>query len=383
VNGSTAHRLDATLAAASAALSERRGRRVVLTGARVLAEQPRSVVVRCTVDAAPGGASSVVVKWFKPGHDRGFVEWASLALLAELPSGRELGPALLCGDAGHRLLIVEDLGDAGDLDDVLAGRDPAALGRALRALAVRYARLHAATASPGLEERFERLRDALPGADGAARAREADAWTDGRGKVEGWLAAAGVAPVGLGEAMAAVAAAYRAPGPWLAFTHGDPAPSNNHFGDDGVRLLDFEYGAFRHALYDMTAWDVLCPLPARLVDEMRDAHRDALAPALPAARAAGAYEREWQAMTAYRAIAMLTWIPPAVMDADAPRHGDWTERQAVFVAAARLRRATAEHPALARLAGAADAFAAALADRWPAVAADHLPRWPAVDAGRV
>ena len=44
------------------------------------------------------------------------------------------------------------------------------------------------------------------------------------------------------------------PGPFLAFTHGDPAPTNNHVAGDEVRLLDFEYGGFRHALYDITAW---------------------------------------------------------------------------------------------------------------------------------
>ena len=35
------------------------------------------------------------------------------------------------------------------------------------------------------------------------------------------------------------------PGPFLAFTHGDMAPSNTLFTREGPCLLDFEYGGMR------------------------------------------------------------------------------------------------------------------------------------------
>jgi hypothetical protein len=337
----------------------------------VLADRPRNLVLRCRAES--GG--SVVVKRFKPGHELGWVEWASLAFLAELAAARGVVPRFLSGDVAGRFVVVEDLGGSESLDDVLAKGDAARARRTLRALAAAYGRLHAATI--GAEARFERIRERLPGADAPAREREAAAWLGARARVEAWFAATEVAPHGLDGAMATVAATYRAPGPWLTFTHGDPAPSNNHVAGGEVRLLDFEYGGFRHALYDLTAWDVLCPLPAPLVAEMRDAHRETIAPVLPAE----SYDQEWHAMVAYRAMAMLTWVEPGVA-ADAPWHGDWTKRQAVLVAALRLSRAAAEHRALAAVAPAASALADALAERWPAAAADPLPRWPALGASR-
>ena len=50
--------------------------------------------------------------------------------------------------------------------------------------------------------------------------------------------------------MKTVAAFSAAPGPFLAYTHGDPIPMNALPVGDDRKLFDFEFGEFRHALRD-------------------------------------------------------------------------------------------------------------------------------------
>ena len=108
------------------------------------------------------------------------------------------------------------------------------------------------------------------------------------------------------------------------FTHGDPAPTNNHVVGGRVTLLDFEYGGFRHALYDMTGWDTLCPLPGPVVRSMRSAYRAAMAREGSATDLAGvaaddgAFDDAWATMSAYRAVAILGWLGPGVLRENRP-----------------------------------------------------------------
>ena len=53
----------------------------------MISDRPRSLVVRCAVEPALDRSGCAVVKWFKPGHDLGFVEWASLAYRYIVDSG--------------------------------------------------------------------------------------------------------------------------------------------------------------------------------------------------------------------------------------------------------------------------------------------------------
>ncbi|MDQ3703154.1 MAG: hypothetical protein M3442_19885, partial [Chloroflexota bacterium] len=216
-------------------------------------------------------------------------------------------------------------------------------------------------------------------------------------------------PAGFLDACRWVGHTYAEPGPFLTFTHGDPAPSNNHVALQGqvrfdhsaagldtkrtaddhvapqgpqglaVRLLDFEYGAFRHALYDLTAWDVLCPLPERIVGAMRRVYRTALATRLPAASDAATFRTAWGAMVAFRGLAILSWISHADGDADRPRVGDWTARESVLAVAGRVRQATAGEAQLVPVNQMATGLEEGLRRRWPEYQGrDVLPRWPAL-----
>jgi hypothetical protein len=326
-------------------------------------------------------AGSVILKQLKEGVEPPtfYAEWASLEFLSELSAAREIAPRFLAGDVESRVFVMEDWGDGGTLDDRLRARDGEAAQRALVTLARQTARLH--TATWGREERFESLCGALPAAGRAGRAREAEQWLAARPRVQEWWEATGMAlPADFAASCAGIARVYAEPGPFLAFTHGDPAPTNNHVAGDRVRLLDFEYGGYRHALYDLTAWNVLCPLPEPVVEAMIDGYRSDLAGVGEAAADAALFRHDWACICGYRALAMLTWISTRTLVENASWVGDWTRREAVLVALSRLQRAARGIEALEPVAEAAANLARALQSRWPELG-EPVPDWPALQPG--
>ena len=364
--------------AAARLVRERLGPGAELGELRLIKDVTRAVIARADVGGQAAAPRSVIVKAIRDDPATGFSEWASLAFLTGLPAAAGLAPGFLGGDVAQRVCVMEDLGPGRTLHEVLAEGSQAEAEAALDGLAQQTARLQAVTA--GREAAFLQARQGLPAAELTGRRREAAVWRAGCGRLDAWLEAVGAAlPPGLAECLDVIAAAYAEPEDWLSFSHGDPAPSNNHIAGPTVRLVDFEYGAFRHALYDITAWNTLCPLPRRYVRRMRDSFRRTLAEAIPAARDEAAFGGAWATLCAYRGLALLTWVSPAVLAADRPMVGDWTARDAVMAAAARTAEATAGVPGLEPAAGLAADLHAALRARWPQLgAADHATRWAAL-----
>jgi hypothetical protein len=69
-------------------------------------------------------------------------------------------------------------------------------------------------------------------------------------------------PSALTSDVEAITLVAREPGLFLAYTHGDPCPVNARVVDGRLRLFDYEFGMFRHALLDGVYWRV--PLPTDL-----------------------------------------------------------------------------------------------------------------------
>ena len=375
--------LDALLERAALLLRKGGGGSVLLSDPIVVKDGRRNRVVRCRVPSAESGFSSVMIKQIKEEGQRGFSDWAGLAFLSELPEAAGLVPRFCGGDIANRFFVMEDLGTGNPLQKFLTGTDSAAAQAALRSLASQMGRLHAVTL--GKQEQFAAIRAALPENDGLGREREARQWLDNRIKIEAWFQVLDcVIPAGFEACLRFISERYRQPDDFLAFTHGDPAPSNNHFSDGCAWLLDFEYGGFRHALYDLTAWNILCPLPAGCVRDMSRCFREELAKAFPAARDEARFAEEWAVVCAYRALAMLSWIPPEILRENRPWADDWTMREAVFAALVRLREAAESCPRLAVVGEGAEILIAALRKRWPEYARldEVLPRWPGLGGNR-
>ncbi len=345
-------------------------------GLSLIREGPRSRVYRVTFEAGPGEERTAVLKQITDAGECGFTDWASLQFLTGRDLAPEVVPGFLAGEVDGRSFLLTDLGPSRTLEDCLRGNDAGAVVDVLRGLARAYARLHSATREGA--DGFLEMRRTLPAGESHGREAEAARWLRGWSKLETWAVALGVPlPKGFRADLEQLAAAYADPGPFLAFTHGDPAPTNNHVSPAGVRLLDFEYGGFRHALYDLTAWNVLCPLPESLVREMVRVYRAALPPGWRVAGEDREFTRGWAMMSTYRALAMLTWIDPVVLDRNFSWVGEWTAREALVAAVERLVVAASELPDLAGIASFAERTLQTLRERWPEYR-EPFPPWPAL-----
>jgi hypothetical protein len=366
--------------AAQRLMQQRFGQQVVLGDAALIEERGRSLVIRCSVQGH-AGLLSVVVKHNTGDDERGFTDWASLQFLSGMEQANGIAPRFYAGDPAARIVVMEDLGGSRSLADVLDSSTEITVLETLRGLALPMARLVVATA--GREHEFTRLRDALPGAGSLGRQHEAERWRAGRAKIEQWAYALGLElPAGFEAGFEYVADVFAEPGPFLAFSHGDPAPSNIHIAADRVRLVDFEYGTYRHALYDISGWFILCPLAEPWVAALTETFRHELAQSPLAHLIAddAEYREGWATICAYRALAMLTWIPPSILQVDSSHAPGWSRRQATISTCLRLHQVTAGCAHLQPLATFGARMAAAAQARWPELGNGAII-WPGVMAG--
>ena len=150
--------------------------------------------------------------------------------------------------------------------------------------------------------------------------------------------------------------------PPIALTQGDPAPSNVLFEPGRAWLVDFEYGAPRHALFDLAQWFIRCPLPPACFAVLRERIRMRLVGA-----GVFASTREFDGALArsctHAALYMTSWLPiDAAFDCDRPwGGGDWTVRAALTCTAHRMADATASGP----LVDVFERLRVSLVERWP------------------
>ena len=391
--GSSAQHLALLAGQAEAVLRRSLGAPVRLTEPVPLSEEGRrSLLVRCAVADGPGGApAAVVIKQARPAEYRpddpeswaavGLLrDWAGLELLSSSAAGLAAGaPRFYGGDRAAGLVVMEDLGPGEDLARVLcAGSRPRAEA-ALVQLAAALGRMHAATAD--LAERYAELRRALGPGDEQPRAQEARDVRDAPARWEAGCAALGLGvEPGLRADAEAVAQAMEHPGPFLAYTTGDPCLDNALLAADGrVRLHDFEVGAFRHALRDGVYGQMRFPscwcvqdLPEAVVRRMDAAYRSALAAGCPQARDDARYREAVAQACAAWLLTTVGWTLSRALAFD----GVWgiaTHRQRI---ARRLRTAAAalaDSGCLPGLRGTAERLYECLAARW----GDTLPLYDA------
>jgi hypothetical protein len=355
------------------------GEAVFLRNPVLLKEGDRAAVVRCEVDG-PREVASVILKQGKVTATERlvFADWACLAFLSGTTGPDHVAPRFLGGDVDAALVVMEDLGEGRTLAECLEEDDGDVVRDLFLSWATRTARMQADTL--GQEDAFLSQSRGLPASAVHDRRQEAERWLRGRERLDAWLIATGLpTPTGFEACMGRIAGTFSDPGPWLAFTHGDPAPTNNHVAGDRIHLLDFEYGGYRHALYDITGWYALCPLPLSLVQEMSSRYRQMLAHSCPVAQDEALYREAWASLCSYRALALLSWISPDVLTEDAPWVGEWTRRAAAHCAASRLHAVAAGDRRLAAAAEFGHRLEEHLLERWPELAG-RQPDWPALRA---
>lgn len=310
------------------------------------------------------GPETVIVKWTQPhvnpAHTpdwRFHTELAALRFLSD-DLGSGLAPRVIA--AGPRFLVLEDLAPRTPLDQLLREQGAAAHADRLAAFARARGELNATTA--GRAAAYHARRSAFGPVDPVADrvGRFAGRRDDGAGQA----VRLGAPITGRGEGeLAAVREELAEPGPFLAFSNGDPEANNVLVHASGVpdaRLIDFEFAGYAHALWDAAPLHV--PGPAWLAtDAGLDGHyRSALAHGIPQAEDDQRYGFALAAACMAWTLIRLRRLP--LLDAREP--GDDSRLQLVATLEAAARTADAHH-ALPHLAGWARHAARALRRRWP------------------
>lgn len=344
----------------------------------LVSDRGRNDVLRYRVQGTATLPQSVIVKRVQNPLDpiRGLTEWASLAFLSQLADEHPVAPHFFGGDREHLLFVMEDLGEEGSLEQILHSHDSSRATSMLCTLARQMGRLHATTM--GKEHRFERLCEDLSLARVPSRFQEAERWLADCHKVEDWCRELSYRPpTGFEQVCLHIAETFTRPGEFLALTHGDPAPTNNQLRGSTVYLVDFEYAGYRHVLYDLTGWNILCPLPKACIDLMSHHLRTALLPACPAVGDDKIYQASWAMLSTYRAMALLSWMPLRLIKHNLPWADNWSRREAMMVALFRWEEATRGVPGLEIIAEMAAQLFRRCELLWPDIEVESNPAWPA------
>jgi hypothetical protein len=175
------------------------------------------------------------------------------------------------------------------------------------------------------------------------------------------------------------------PGSFMAFTHRDACPDNNHYDGSTVRLFDFEFGGFRHALLDgaygrfpfPTCWCVN-RLPAHVPGLMESAYRRELAKGCPEANNDSVFNRalvEACALWLINTTSGAVRVPAVWFEFEDQTWGISTIRQRVLMRFDVFASTTEEFGHLEALGSAARVLGARLRELWPDV--EEMPLYPA------
>ncbi len=289
----------------------------------------RNRIWRCHLHASEENVpATLVVKQVKPdGYssstpgswdtNRFFNDWAGAQFLSNDSRTQGHGPMFYGGDVERGFILLEDMGEHTSLVAPLLKGDAAGATRAMLAYASRLGQMHAG--SFGLEERYREIQRHISPAWAAIEARSADSQAEETEKqaVE-FAEVCARLNVEAGETARqefAAALTYLAqPGSFTTFLHGDPCPDNVFYQAPDLRLIDFEFSGFGHALKDglyarlpfPTCW-CAGALPAEVLHQMEAVYRLELAAACPEILDETRFGEEAAVVASHSAFSILRW----------------------------------------------------------------------------
>lgn len=314
------------LPVAERVVSEKFGREVRMEPGQLLTEeQRRSSVTRHSLSqGAPGTPETVVVKranlqnlegrerdWVYQGflNDLAGVKFLDATLGATSPAPRFYG-----ADSDASLFVFEDLGELNDLVPRLIGSDPQSASEGLIRLATTLGKMHASTM--GRASVYESMRAGLgPLQPNIYRA------LGGNNALKRIFEKLGIDPsTRFWQEIEAVLGSIFEPGPFMAYTHGDPCPDNCTDTESQFKLFDFELGGFQHALLDASFARFMFPtcwcagrLPQDVWANWERVYRSELAASCPEATDDEMFYRGMLDCCAYwAALTMVQWLNSAL-----------------------------------------------------------------------
>ena len=352
----------------------------------------RATVLRCyAVKASAGVPRSVVVKRalttdgteFHPNSrdemiPRFFNDWAGLKFLSEISDGDSPAAQFYGGDWEKGTMVIEDLGNGRNFYGSLRGESSTAATEELIKLAKALGKMHALTIRK--QTVFDSIRDRLGPRDRPPSMT--GEWRRLVGKLDEVCGRIGVKPHrGVKTEMKTVAAFIAAPGPFLAYTHGDPIPMNALPVGAERKLFDFEFGEFRHALRDgiygrvsFPTWYHINRVPNDVVEKMEIAYRAELAKGCPEAADDTLFFRSVVEACAYWAIHSRLNFIEKVWKED-HKWGISTQRQILLLCFDIFGQVSEEFGHLETLGATVRDIAAKLREHWTDL--EEMPYYPA------
>ena len=369
------------LRAAERVLAQTWGHEVRLgQGTCLTAPGRRNLLLRCPV-LSGGGPASLIVKQVTTAAaslhqadtwdvQRFCRDWAGAQFLSAVQDQAPHSPRFYGGNREAGFILLEDLGAHASLVEPLMNGEEADAIQALLGYAARLGALH--TDTIGQEAAFTRLWQTLT--------PQAIAVTDDVKRFAAQIRllqehlerlGARVEPA-FGEEVATTLIALHTHGPFWAYLHGDPCPDNVVYTGAEVRLIDFEFGRFGHALCDGTYGRMLFPtcwcanrLPERVVAQMEAVYRTALVPGCSAAADDRLFADALVDACGYWVLRTLVRHLPQALDEDRPWGIATIRPRLISRLEAFLTTAEASHR-LPAMRGTAHRVLETLRRRWPA-----------------
>jgi hypothetical protein len=361
-----------TLALAQRALTRGFTNPVCLTLSSPVVDYPgaAAIVLRCRMQTDDSNIpKSVIVKRSMSPDNHLLREWSNLEFLTTLEPIRPLIPALYAGDESGEILIMEDLEPGRELlGNIVEGTEPEVATAGPIAFHRALGTLHGD--SIGKETEFRRFT--LRGNAATASRHVIHRIQETFAALPGLLEREGIAvDQHLHDELTEFQREIDNHGPFHAFVHGDASVGNAFYDpiDDDVRLIDFESGAFRHALLDgsypciryiLSVWARRMPLDLQRI--LLKTYRDTLSEYCPEASDDEQFHHGLIACSAFWLAAILTYLP-SVVEQDRKR-GRSTERQRIVAALDHFVRLADDCGMPGALATAADNLHCRLRNQW-------------------
>jgi hypothetical protein len=358
--------------------------------------QRRNRLWRCQLQAADRFVpQTVIIKQVGPeGYDpsspqswdtgRFFNDWAGAQFLHECAPDEGHGPAFYGGDVQQGFIILEDMGEHTSLVEPLLQGDAASASEALIAFARRLGRMHAA--SVGKEQQYRQIQRQISPAWAEMHVTSAESAPQAKAKQVTAFAQIctrlGVEPTQAAmQELGSLLQRLAEVGPFRTFLHGDPCPDNVFYRAPQLRLIDFEFSSFGHALKDglygrlpfPTCW-CANTVPSRIVETMENTYRTELSSTCPEALDDQRFTQEACAVAASWVLGSMQWHLETALERDeewgiAGIRARLLTRMETFLATA---RSGDQVPALCETHG---QLLSELQRRWPE--ATPLPVYPA------
>ena len=291
----------------------------------------RNLILRCLSTPTGNFPSKFIIKKvqadvYEPDNpdswdtQRFFNDWIGSQFLSSLEGESSHGPQFYGGNRELGFIILDDLGHHRSLVEPLLHEDAARAEAALLRYSTRLGKLHADTVNKSTL--FEQLSQSVSAHGRTIATMEAEVEKDIK-TVQTLIEDLGLLPgIAFSQELREMGKVVVNPGPFLVYIHGDPCPDNVFDNDPDLRLIDFEFGYFGHALIDATYARMLFPtcwcanrLPQSMVDKMESRHRTEFVKGCPEAKENSIWEQALVTICGYWLLNTLAWhLEPALKE---------------------------------------------------------------------